>query len=144
MGRMARIRTRWTRLRYWQKGALLGASIHLLAVISMLVATLVIYWLSPDYGDDFNIRERHIAELLGFMVLIFFRMVDALPMFVLQLFGAEIDLVVKATTTKQVIAWTLYILYATVIYSVLGIIIAESIKLFQRKSLEPRNGSKTP
>jgi hypothetical protein len=133
MVKLSQIQNRLGNLRYWQKGAILGTGIHVLAVFFFMTLTLMGYWLSPKYDETFNLTKRHIAEFLGSFALILFGFIEAIPIYILRLFGSGFGPPIDADPGTHIWEWVFYILYATLVYCFLGVGIGIAVDLLKSK-----------
>lgn len=125
---------RWMKLRYWQKGALIGGGLHILAMVFIMIIFLVGHWLTPEYGKEYVVLRDHLAELLGVVGLVFFSLVGSVPMYILRLLGFESTPPIYTDPRTDFGTWMLYILYATVIYSLAGATVGKMVQVFKNKT----------
>ncbi|MBI3610190.1 MAG: hypothetical protein HY204_05760 [Nitrospirae bacterium] len=138
----SQLQSRWAELRYWQKGAILGTGIHVLGVVFFMTLTFIGYWFSPKYGEVFSLTKRHIAEFFGSFALIFFGLIEAIPIYILRLFGSGFGPPIDADAGTHIGEWVFYILYATAVYCFLGAGIGKVVELLKSKDNMRGTGEK--
>lgn len=127
---LSQIQSRWTKLRYWQRGAIIGGGGHLVTVILILLADLILVpTTSPPGGGDMGPASMWI---LFFLYLI----IEAIPLSLLYLITgrnfihAITDL--REASRLDIWIWILFILYGTIIYGICGMTIGKSIESLQK------------
>jgi hypothetical protein len=129
---LSKVQMWWAKLRYWQKGAILGMGFHIFGIVLFMMLVLTGYWFNPTYGEEFNITKRHISGLLGSFALIFLSLIGAIPIYILRLFGSTFIPPVDADPATHIDAWVFYILYATAVYCLLGASIGKAVEVLKR------------
>ena len=121
------MRNRWNKLRYWQKGAILGAGFHVSAVLFIIILALILIPGSspPGSGD--------LGPVSAWILLALYGLLEFIPLFLLRTLltvttGTVWKLPGDVNSLSSILTWILYLIYATFFYGMLGII---SSKIFE-------------
>jgi hypothetical protein len=122
----------WANLPYWQKGGILGGSLHLILLVLILsVNTMFVPRIPPPGAGD-------MGTFLGWVLFGLFWLLEFVPFFLLRLVLYQIAGITYRFPAPESIsdlqgAWSvcLYIGYATIFYILLGVTIAKVIGFFK-------------
>ena len=124
MANFDKIQKCWKELRYWQKGAIIGGGLHIgIVLLIILAALLFVPRTTPPGGGDQG-------TALAWILLIFYGLIEFLPGLTSYLITGVENL---AEPGPKIWIWFLFLMYATLFYSILGIGVAEGVRRVKRQ-----------
>jgi hypothetical protein len=124
---LTRVDERWAKLRYWQKGLIVGGGGHLMLVLLLIALFLIFVPVTPSPGSG------DMGTASGWILLILYALLEIIPRSILYLF--RIDYIYEPNLSWL---WVVYLIYATLFYALIGIAVAKTIALARR----PKSGAR--
>jgi hypothetical protein len=112
-----KIRKHWANLKDWQKGSIIGAGLHLLGLILLVFSAYIIV------PARFVKSEGDMGPFSSWVLLALLGLFELLPLGILKLSGV-INLPDHFELKPPELRIILFFIYATIVYSILGILLA--------------------
>ncbi len=123
-----KIRDCWTSLRYWQKGAIIGAGFHLSLISLIFIIAFIFVPTTPPPGTG------DMGTLLQWILYGFYFFLEIIPFYVLHLTtGIDVSLLETFSNLRTAWMWALYMMYATAIYAFIGLGLSKAIQFHKTR-----------
>lgn len=125
MPKFERLKGRWKKLAYWQKGAIIGGGLHIgIVLLIILAAFLFVPRTTPPGSGDMGPASAWILYAL-------YSLIELIPNWVAYLLTGVKDL---GEPRPKIWIWFLFVVYTTLFYSLVGIVIAEVIRRLRKQN----------
>jgi hypothetical protein len=134
------IKMRWEKLRDWQKGAVIGSIFHISSVLIIYISVLIFVPVSSPPGAG----DMGPGSALGFASLSV--LIEIIPTLFLYPVTGTMGTVILAYSgpfggLKAIIAWFLYMIYSTIVYAFMGILLIKIIRWLISKEPQVKSNS---
>ena len=124
---------RWESLQHWQKGAILGAGLHLGAVLFIFLSVYLFVPLSPPPGGG------DMGTPLGLLFMVLSALVEFIPTIFLYPFTGHVLTLLFAfigpnSDSISITIWLSYMTYSTIIYALIGILLAKVSERYRKNA----------
>jgi len=114
------------KLRYWQRGAIIGGGGHLVLVLFLFVLALIFVPLTSGSGGDMGTPTAWILFILYWLI-------EFIPFLILNLFfRLDVSLLETFSNPRTIWMWALYMIYSTLLYTLVGMAVAKSIEFLRK------------